>query len=72
MSLNQTAKNQFINGMVADFESDLPGEIKGDVRKKILDGQRKYAEKLCNRIVTLIKQGRITDVQSGDSTRSIT
>lgn len=72
MPLNQTAKNQFINGMVADFESDLPDEIKGDVREKILDGQRKYAEKLCNRIVTLIKQGRITDVQSGDSTRNIT
>lgn len=72
MPLNQTAKNQFINGMVADFESDLPDEIKGDVREKILDGQRKYAEKLCNRIVTLIQQGRITNVQSGNSTRNIT
>lgn len=71
MALNQAAKKEFIDGMVEDFESDLPDGLEGDAKDKMIEGQRKYAERLCDRIVSLIKNGTITNVASGTNNRSI-
>jgi hypothetical protein len=71
MALDQGAKTRFIEGMVEDFQKELPKELKGEQLELALEGQRKYATNLCRRIVDLVQEGRIRNVASGDVSRRL-
>ena len=71
MALDQGAKTRFIEGMVEDFRRELPKELKGKQLELAIEGQRKYATKLCSRIVNLIQEGRILNVASGENSRKL-
>jgi hypothetical protein len=59
MAITDEVKEQFINGMVLDMLKDIK-----DPSAEVVEGMKKYATGMYNRISTLVKAASVLD-QSG-------
>ena len=65
MALDDNAKREFIEGIVEDFKRELEGnkdsnKLDNKIKEEIINGHRKWATGLCERIVKLVQNGEIT------------
>lgn len=67
MALDDKAKQEFIEGMVDDFKKQLEGN---KIDPKVLEGTRKWATGLCERIVKLVQNGEVTFNLDGTGTQT--
>jgi hypothetical protein len=56
MAITEEVKEQFINGMVLDMLKDIK-----DPSEDVVEGMKKYATGMYNRISTLIKSASLLD-----------
>jgi hypothetical protein len=75
MALDDKAKREFIEGIVEDFKRELEGnkdsnKLDNKTKKEIIDGNRKWATGLCERIVKLVQNGEVTFNLDGTGTQT--
>lgn len=75
MALDGKAKQEFIEGIVEDFKRELEGNKDSNkldikIKQEIINGNRKWATGLCERIVKLIQNGEVTFNLDGTGTQT--